>query len=708
MDLQTIGKKKIELFLISFCTVLFLVRTTIPVLKYPFLLLYILLGTYIFLKERSRLFSCLKTSKNLPITAILLVLYIILACLFSDKLYLFVIKDIINIIIIITIMLMILVFADDTNDLKTIQNYFLYLIMAFALIISVQRIHAYLYLNSYHDAILYNESGEVDHNFALLPVFFGMAGCVYFLLRETKGTKILIYNLLLFICSVNVSLSGSRRGIVIFLLFYLAVLLLQLWGLLGNSKEIKRIAKNSIGYFSSFSLLIILIVFIILKTSIYFKNNILEGLGVNNKAYTKIRISQTILSYSHFIKQDLNADYIYAKIWHPVFDPKDPDAGTGNGNYKVIMTLSGENVEIVPKGSKGYLLDKTCIGDSSLTHAYYFNLINASDVAADDSVLTSVYCYVSEDFNGTEAAFRALGALQGNTDAFYNMNDKGRWQKLILPVKCKTGELRVYLYMNRGGVTNFSTLEGYVVFAYPEIITLEGKMTTDKSSATNSQKTRDSFDISAPRRGKLPMNINLYDISKTDKANLFSFPYVSIAALYNSVPHSDLIRNWIAKIVSEDTVYHGYSAVLEVPRKVDKFGDDRASRWKFAVEIYIKEYTWPQKIFGGGYNFLNWYGYYFLDDKTKVDYPHNPFLHILLYSGVVGLLLYLMFLYRVFYYYLKYIKEYPLLFFFFITTFYFTLFSGGSPFDPPIMGFFMLLPFVINSINIREKLNVLN
>jgi hypothetical protein len=40
---------------------------------------------------------------------------------------------------------------------------------------------------------------------------------------------------------------------------------------------------------------------------------------------------------------------------------------------------------------------------------------------------------------------------------------------------------------------------------------------------------------------------------------------------------------------------------------------------------------------------------------------------------------------------------------FFLITFFFSFFSAGSPFDPPIMGFFVILPFFIHSINKKIK-----
>jgi hypothetical protein len=47
--------------------------------------------------------------------------------------------------------------------------------------------------------------------------------------------------------------------------------------------------------------------------------------------------------------------------------------------------------------------------------------------------------------------------------------------------------------------------------------------------------------------------------------------------------------------------------------------------------------------------------------------------------------------------------EYKMLAIFFLITFFFSFFSAGSPFDPPIMGFFVILPFFIHSINKKIK-----
>ena len=181
----------------------------------------------------------------------------------------------------------------------------------------------------------------------------------------------------------------------------------------------------------------------------------------------------------------------------------------------------------------------------------------------------------------------------------------------------------------------------------------------------------------------------------------FSYFLPIIISFSSNNNNQDILKK-CSNTFTEDTIYHPYSKNLNVDTLSISFARGRLVRWEFAWQIYTKEFNLRQKIMGGGFNFFNWYGYYFLKDKTKSDRPHNPFISILLYSGIVGLILYLYLLYKVVYYYLKYLKEFYILFIFFIITFFFSFFSGGSPFDPPLIGFFTILPFFIH--NIHKKL----
>ena len=643
-----------------------------------------------------------------------LFLYFLLACLFSDKIYLIIIKDLLNIIVLFTMMFIIKAIVSDKNGCKYLYNSFLFLSIVFALIISIQRIYHFFYIESYADLYdsqyIHTNIAIIDNNFAIVPVFFGMVGILYLFLEGISRSKLLILNILLFVFSIDVLLSGSKRGIILFVIIFILIFTIHLVGLFKTKFRLKEFCKNSKYYLLLFSFSILLLIFMFFNTSVYFKNNVLRGIGVKNISFTKIQISETLFRYIHFLDKNINDAFIYSKIWQPVFDPKDPEAGGGNGNYKIINVLPGKNSEIVPTGSKGYLLDNTCLGFASFHHSYYFLPVKQETVNKGDSVVASVYCYVSEDFDGDGAALRIEGSLTGSPDSFYDLNKKGYWQKLVLPLSCLNGNIKIYLYINKAKVPNFSTLKGYVIFAYPESRIISNFKTSANPLIQNSNRKRTTITNDEFIDSKLHLNLTSDKLKKVNKAYCSN---ASMLFFFSQIkpfrdPDPDPIRNWLAKLVSEDTVYHGYKANLEFERAKDNFGEDRTTRWKFAIEIFKKEYTWPQKLFGGGFAFLNWYGYCFLGDKTKSDYPHNPFLFILLYSGMIGLSIYLLLIYKVFYYYLKYIKEYPVYFIFFIIAFYFTFFSGGNPFDPPIMGFLLILPFFIHFVHNRDKKHSLN
>lgn len=63
---------------------------------------------------------------------------------------------------------------------------------------------------------------------------------------------------------------------------------------------------------------------------------------------------------------------------------------------------------------------------------------------------------------------------------------------------------------------------------------------------------------------------------------------------------------------------------------------ERTLRWDYAGELY-NDYNAAEFIFGSGFDYLPKYASNFNSDTIE-DYPHNPFLSALLYSGLVGLI----------------------------------------------------------------------
>ena len=701
------NRKKYEVFIVTLCIILFLTRASIPFFKYPFLVLFGAICIYILVLYRSRILSGIKSLISIYPLVLLLLIYLLIACILSDKIYLIIVKDIVNIIILLSLMVIMKIFIQDSHDIKLYYNSFLHLFIIFALVISLQRFYDFFYVASfpdyYYENYLHLKKEVVDRNFALIPVFFGMTGILSIFYHKILKSKLLIYSILLLIFSVSFLLSGSRRGVLLFFLIIFILFTLQVWRLFCNSLILKQICRNSRYYFYSFFVSLILLIIIVFNTSVYFKNSVLASIGVQDVSYTKHLISETIFRYVHFLNKDIDGNSIYSNVWHPVFDPRDPEAWTGKGNYKIAKNLSGKNVNIVPAGSKGYLLDSTCLGDASPHHSYYFLSIKEDSVNIGDSLIVSVYCYVSEDFDGNAVALRTNGSFTASPDKYYDLKNKGCWQKLIVPLSCLKGNITVYLYMNKAGVKDFSHLKGYVIFAYPEIHRLSISGTSSNSSKLINYDNKVHINSNKVYNLNRVIEDTLKIQKNIGKAGFSNFNLSFLVAQIESVNNTDPIRNWITKIVSEDTTYHGYKANLIFKKPKDNFGEDRTTLWKFALEIFNKEFNWHQKIFGGGFNFLNWYGYCFSGNKTETEYPHNPFLHILLYSGILGLSIYLIFMYKVLYYYIKYSKEYPVFFIFFLITFYFTFFSGGNPFDPPLMGFFVMLPFFIHYIHEKDN-----
>lgn len=74
----------------------------------------------------------------------------------------------------------------------------------------------------------------------------------------------------------------------------------------------------------------------------------------------------------------------------------------------------------------------------------------------------------------------------------------------------------------------------------------------------------------------------------------------------------------------------------------DSFSE-RSARWNYTLEL-LESYNFLQLVLGHGFNYLTDFANQFTFNGTE-DYPHNPFLSAFLYSGMVGLLAHIMFIF---------------------------------------------------------------
>lgn len=720
---------KTEIHLICFIILLFIFRNAIPFFKYPFLLLLIYTTLYAYIKTRNSFRVNITDFIRNFIIIHILIFVLVISFLLSNKLYLTTFKDVFSAILLMFILFLMKLLINTKEEIKYFKNSLNDLIIYFALLISI--VGLCNTFNIFSDAQAF-PSGEdfskveiygKDNNFALLPIFFGIIIILNNLLKSVSKSKICFYNILLIIYSISIFLSGSRRGLMILFGIIFVLVISYLYSFYKKNILFKNLFRNTFFYPIILVVLSISFYFIVLNTSYLFKTKTLEIIGSRNINATKQRVAFLVYRYNSLVNFKGTYEEFYNSIWsasldlsdkNSSYDPKNPESIWGTRIHKTIFPLTGENVGIIPLGTKGYLMDSTCNSDTWNNNAYSYTLIGKSLVNENDSIKASVYCYVSEDFDGEWAILYASQAAIGECD--YNLNYKGKWQKLSINLKCTKGEVTVHLYFSKFGVTNFSSLKGYVIFAYPIVEVVKQKGNTllnnkymyklnDKVYKYNDNLIY--YNIIYTNCIFIDKNLHTYyknSLFSKIKCNSFSLPIPLNFIINNTSQDSDPIRKWISRFISEDTTYYGYKANIVIDSISNRLIDQRIERWQFAWQIFTKEYSWPKRIFGGGFNFLNWYGSYFLKDKTKSDYPHNPFLYILLYSGIIGLLLYTYLMYKVFYYYIKYVKEYYLFFIFFLISYFFTFFSGGNPFDPPIMGFFIILPFFIHYIHAREEI----
>src|SRR5699024_9308148 len=81
--------------------------------------------------------------------------------------------------------------------------------------------------------------------------------------------------------------------------------------------------------------------------------------------------------------------------------------------------------------------------------------------------------------------------------------------------------------------------------------------------------------------------------------------------------------------------------------EVDDSLSSRTKRWQYAYEMY-NDYDFLQLTFGKGFSYLPKYGKRFNTDLEE-DYPHSPFLSVLLYGGIIGVFsLVLLFLWTIY------------------------------------------------------------
>lgn len=220
-----VNRSKNDIFIVTLSLLLFIYRTVNPIFLIPFILVYFSFCIYfVFLYWHNSIRESLTFIRRFYLIFILLVI-LILSFVFSDKFYLTVFKEIVNTTILISLFFILSILVTSKNDLKILAANFINLLVCFSLIISILGLLDLFSVIEYKTYSItgnvsstpWDDSFQVDYNFAVLPVFFGVIGVFYLLVNKNRSVfqKTLFY-ISLIIYSLSILLSGSRRGFIIF------------------------------------------------------------------------------------------------------------------------------------------------------------------------------------------------------------------------------------------------------------------------------------------------------------------------------------------------------------------------------------------------------------------------------------------------------------------------------------------------------------
>jgi len=325
-------------------------------------------------------------------------------------------------------------------------------------------------------------------------------------------------------------------------------------------------------------------------------------------------------------------------------NPQNPASYVAS-DFKREYPLSGENSAIVPEGTAGCRFDAATQGRVWRNQFHSTTDFQQVRVVKGDSVFASVYCFVSPEFNGNSVQLELRGPAKGQTLSRFNLNERGKWVKLeASAIAANEGVVSGILLFMQNNVKDFSVLKGYVTFAYPQLYV-------------------------KPKAG-------LSYLGAHHQVNMAGFAGLGLQF----------------GAASDST---GSDGQFKLSMAGDRFAGPRIDRWRYAIYLYRHDYTPLQKIFGGGFGYTRKFAQQFLNDDQQhdYDYPHNPFLSVLLYSGMLGLLISVWFIYYAFSLYWRYRKELWPAGLAFLASFFYVFFSCNNLFEPAIFGVLAFIPF---------------
>jgi len=672
--IDQINRSTVEYFIILSLAVVFIVRSSFPsILNYPYYILLII-GVFFFIysgfNQRTTILSF--NYKFLKEYYIVFILFVFSSVFNFNH---FIIKEVFKSLVVLFIINMIFLNVKKIDDFKRFQlNIVKYTFLIISLIVTLIIIGNTFWSNLFH--LLNIKKGfsfTSDYNVYSLTLFIGLVFLMVLINQKNSKFKILIYSFIFFLIPINIFFTSSRRGLMLLVIFFFSLLLINIYIIKNKLIKFKEFLKNSIYlvgiYFIFLFFLFFLFIHIspVLKHQILFKHNISNETRINIayplSRYTGMNYNN---SYNFFWNNDYNG--IVEKVWCRKIQ-----------NFIDILFID-DNLNFIKNpnfqnGSSGFLN----WGNSELF--LYENYIDSSNlvIVKGNSINDGIAAFLNVPTNIDLILQANVNVIKWNSNLRIMTLSCGKYISQGIPRSWEGDSLwhKIEITAN------------YCEEDAPMFFILGGSNLNESISLWTNLKAKLAYNN---------INSNFNDFNKLTESDslIINLDYDSLSNNENIIPFQ--IRSQ-KKLIRTLNIKKEEERINENLEK-DKY---RYKHWGYAFHIWYYDYSILKKIFGNGFVYLEKYGEKFYNSPKRYDYPHNPILSALLYSGIIGVILYIYFLVIVFINYWKYRKYHMTFFIIYLISFFFIMFSGNSHFSLPVFNLFSLVPFLSKYYLLKNK-----
>ncbi len=336
------------------------------------------------------------------------------------------------------------------------------------------------------------------------------------------------------------------------------------------------------------------------------------------------------------------------------------------------------------------------------------------------SILNSLYSKLSpKNYSGSEIIYK-------KDKQFIVFNSKVNYPRFTFHIPAiQNTNVKIDLVYELKDSKNFLSLSSKRA---PEINNVYFKSTVISDSVLQNIdgkiKRRVLLHIDSINSAQFLFNLGLQNLEANDTLILYdykvSLEYYNRDSLFLSNAQYNFIRE--LDLQNENVQEEKYSiyekdSLKQLSRTMQKepywyidskiTNNDSSSRlelWVFGWQ-YFKSLSIWKKIFGDGFNYLRIYELKF-GEKYRFGptySPHNPLISVLLSSGIIGAVIYLVFLLQIIYYYFKHRKLLGVFLIIYLIIFLYSFISGRTQFSIPYFVLFSIFPFLVRVIIRNES-----